>query len=1010
MRDYYLVYILLALLFSGNISLAQDTTGTFSGIMAKRLSEKFREEHEYALRTALKAGWKVRISDENGRATELIRLEKDFPVYYHTANATAAITTATAPVKPKGSLQLNLTGKDMLIGMWDGGKVRLTHREFDTRAFQIDAASILNSHATHVAGTLIAAGITPNVEGMASQATLHAYDWSNDNAEMISAATSGMLISNHSYGQVSGFTFGALSGAASEWHWMGNTGFSPTEDYTFGLYNIQAVIWDSIMYNAPHYLIVKAAGNDRNEGPEPGIPYKYLVYNGRSWEWTSTTEVREKDGGTEGFDCLPTYSTAKNILTVGSVEDIPAGYKRPADVISAANSSWGPTDDGRIKPDLVGNGVGLYSSSSGSNSQYATLSGTSMAAPNVSGSLLLVQEHYHKTYERYMKASTLKGLAIHTAFEAGHAPGPDYTFGWGLLNTSGAIQAISNPAKFRLYEQTLLNKDTHRYIIYSNGTVPVKATLAWTDVAGTVRATFNDTTPLLVNDLDIRLRAVEAPAVYYPWILDPANPANPATTGDNFRDNIEQIAPGTLPEGFYVLELTHKKNLARNRQDYSLIIESPAPLLSINTFSGESVTLPVENLVPVQSQYPFTFSITVATDYTQLTASITNDQLNLLAAQRGIDTLVLNICSGEQVCQDINVLVYVAGCQDNVHLALDNTTTFLDEGCTEEGWIYYIDTTQGHRNTILAISPNGNTWPSAAVSVNADNNRELFISNGIDSIQVMKHLIHVDAQGSFVQNGGARIRLYLDDHKKQLVDRYPYNFWFSYTGGIDEIDLDLRINILENATFIFPSRVGIDNGVPYAEFENIHSFATFGYIGISSINPLPVTLTEFEAVLNRDQTVSLSWRTATESNNRGFYVEHSTDGQNWKETGFVRGAGSSTVPNHYNYEHTDPAKGLNYYRLRQVDEDLSFQYSPIRSVELESSEKTAFTLYPNPSGRFVYVEGNESSTLQVYNMQGQMIQQVLCKEQRCQIDFSGQPDGLYFISAENRTEKVIIQR
>ncbi len=137
---------------------------------------------------------------------------------------------------------------------------------------------------------------------------------------------------------------------------------------------------------------------------------------------------------------MPPEACAKNIITVGAIDDIPNGYQNTGDVTQngTSSSNWGPTDDGRIKPDIVANGEGLYSPvyhnpnnpNQTGNSYYDYKSGTSMAAPSVTGSIALLMEHYRDTHSQNdMKSATVKALLIHTADEAGDSPGPDYKYG-----------------------------------------------------------------------------------------------------------------------------------------------------------------------------------------------------------------------------------------------------------------------------------------------------------------------------------------------------------------------------------------------------------------------------------------------------------------------------------------------------------------------------------------------------------------------------------------------------
>jgi hypothetical protein len=115
------------------------------------------------------------------------------------SNSQAAKMTRTNLLYPGGILSLGLTGKSDSIkgklGMWDGGAILTTHQEFGGRASMQpnQTSSGTSDHATHVAGILVAAGISPNAKGMAYEADLKVWDYTNDNSEMSTASSASPL-------------------------------------------------------------------------------------------------------------------------------------------------------------------------------------------------------------------------------------------------------------------------------------------------------------------------------------------------------------------------------------------------------------------------------------------------------------------------------------------------------------------------------------------------------------------------------------------------------------------------------------------------------------------------------------------------------------------------------------------------------------------------------------------------------------------------------------------------
>ncbi|HMQ08911.1 MAG TPA: S8 family serine peptidase [Saprospiraceae bacterium] len=467
------------------------------------------------------------------------------PVFITTYNEESAQSVGVNHLRSGGSLGLNLTGKGMKVGVWDGGVARDSHQEFERRLVNNNPGNIDN-HATHVQGTIMAGGLTPAARGMAYEAFSTNYDFNDDTQEMtVEALNNDLLVSNHSYGTSAGWSF-----QNGSWIWRGDPNISTEADWKFGFYDSKTALWDELALHHPYYTIVKAAGNDRNDVGDGRFP---------------------PDGP---FDIISTYGTAKNIITVGAVRKVNVAIPGPADILMSEFSSWGPTDDGRIKPDLVAPGVGLFSSTSGSDQSYGNSSGTSMSTPVVSGSLLLIQQAFHNLNGRYMLSSSLKGLAIHTAFPTGAGPGPDYQYGWGMLNTKGAVEFLLNNDGINniLIEDEILNGQVKEYVLTPVAGKKITTTLVWTDLPGTPPpVSLNPTNLMLVNDLDMRI-VDESGNQIFPYILDPSSPGLAAGKGDNFRDNVEKIDFPNPEQRPYFLKISHKNQLVTGRQRFSLII------------------------------------------------------------------------------------------------------------------------------------------------------------------------------------------------------------------------------------------------------------------------------------------------------------------------------------------------------------------------------------------------------------------------------------------------------
>lgn len=543
---------------------------------------------------ARQLGYPVHIRDAEGRPLELVAVRDGKPVYRTTFNATAAAAARVYPLlEPgRGDPDYELSGKGVTVGVWDEARVLDFHREFELgQVTNQQEQPFYSHHSTHVTGTIAARGTSRNARGMAPRTRVEAYNWNQALAEMTERAPlypdepGTVPLANHSYGLVAGWFFRPDRDA------FVFTGFE-----RFGRYDQFAYLTDLVAHAAPYQLSVWAAGNHRSGDPQPGDP---VLVNDNPVAYDPEIHPPGDAEYKRGFDTINSFQIAKNVLTIGAV-NFSTADGRSTDLNEARMtpfSSWGPTDDGRVKPDLVTHGVSVFSPVA-LDGWYGRASGTSMSAPAVTGSLSLLTEHYGNRFPGHaLRASTLKALLVHTADNLGN-PGPDSRYGWGLINARAAVELLTDHVespRSNLVVEDFVSSDrnTVTYQIESNGEQPLQVTLAWTDPpAEQPVEESDDRTPTLVNNLNLRVIAPEQETTYYPYRLNPEVPASPATTGINEVDNVLRVdIPSPASSGTYSLAVDYEGALFGGEQIFSLIAsggDAPSPLAEAPSVSGIS--------------------------------------------------------------------------------------------------------------------------------------------------------------------------------------------------------------------------------------------------------------------------------------------------------------------------------------------------------------------------------------------------------------------------------------
>jgi uncharacterized repeat protein (TIGR01451 family) len=438
----------------------------------------------------------------------------------------------------------NLDGSGVKIFVFDGGRVD-DHLGLSGRLTYVDGSSF-SDHATHVAGTAAGSGagspVGRDLKGVAPGATVFSAGYQQTNGTVLFWDNAGDIQSDYAAARIS-------HGVDLANNSIGSNVASNNYDCNLeGDYGVTSSLLDGIVRGdnaavSSPYIAMWANGNERTGG---------LFTQGRCGSNYRTTAPP---------------SCAKNPIHVAATN---------SDGDSMTNfSSWGPCDDGRLKPIVSGPGCesGRVSGETFINSTlpgdtYGDMRfcGTSMATPAVAGVTSLAIQAYRQTIgnpSARPSNALVKAWLIHTTRDLGN-DGPDYVYGYGEVDAVSAIDLVESPSSYTTDSVSQGGTDTYTYQVPS-GASELKVTLAWDDYAA---APF--VANAVVNNLNLEVVSPGG-STYYPFSLDPDNPHLPATaSGPNPRDNQEQVIVSDPTPGTWTIRV-RGASVPHAPQSYALV-------------------------------------------------------------------------------------------------------------------------------------------------------------------------------------------------------------------------------------------------------------------------------------------------------------------------------------------------------------------------------------------------------------------------------------------------------
>jgi hypothetical protein len=204
------------------------------------------------------------------------------------------------------------------------------------------------------------------------------------------------------------------------------------------------------------------------------------------------------------------------------------------------------------------------------------------------------------------------------------------------------------------------------------------------------------------------------------------------------------------------------------------------------------------------------------------------------------------------------------------------------------------------------------------------------------------------------------------------------------------------VDLKQNSNYIFTINTNISSTFGFNRF----------YIVVANNNQLPVKLLTFNGKKENNNQVKLNWTTAIERNSSKFEIEHATDNKDFKTIGVVDAKGNSNVLTNYTYTHNSTST-INYYRLKQIDANNSFEYSKVLMINFNESEEMIIepvTIYPIPAKNEVKVELNKSqniTAISIYKLDGVFVNSIQTNNPKVKLEISDLPQGVYVLQIED---------